>query len=60
MESQIGQLESDMKRLRFDLHSSRQNETESRSQLNMIHASERFLKSELSRLRLENDALQIK
>ena len=60
MESQIGQLESDMKRLRFDLHSSRQNETESRSQLNMIHASERFLKSELSRLRLENDGLQIK
>eukprot|EP00795_Rhopilema_esculentum_P017259 gene17259-8821_t len=55
IESQLGQMESDLKRVRFDLHSSRQQETELRGQLNSIHASERFLKSELSRLRLEND-----
>ena len=46
-----------MKRVRFELHSSRQQETELRAQLNTIHANERFLKSELSRLRLENEGI---
>ena len=57
MENQTSQLESDMKRLRLDLHSSRQQETELRGQLNTNYANERFLKSELSRLRIENDSL---
>lgn len=57
LENQTSQLESDMKRLRLDLHSSRQQETELRGQLNTNYANERFLKSELSRLRIENDSL---
>jgi len=59
-ESQISQYESDLKRVRFELHSSRQQETELRGQLSTIHASERFLKSELSRLRLENEGISQK
>eukprot|EP00794_Sanderia_malayensis_P000469 gene469-1113_t len=60
LESQTSQLESDMKRLRFELHSSRQQETELRAQLNTNYANERYLKSEISRLRTECDGFQQK
>lgn len=51
------QLEYELKRLRSDLHSVRQTESEFRTQVNSGLIAERHLNSEMEQLKSDNEAL---
>lgn len=53
-------MEADIKRLKADLHSSKQSEQELRSQVNNLVSGEKSVKNTLSQLQADNDALQSK
>jgi len=53
-------LEAEIKRLKADLHSSKQSEQELRSQVNNLISGEKSVKNTLSQLQADNDALQSK
>ena len=53
-------LESDIKRLKADLQSSRNCEQELRSQINNLMSGDKATKSELYQLRQDNESLQQK
>ncbi|RZF43465.1 hypothetical protein LSTR_LSTR001726 [Laodelphax striatellus] len=53
-------LEAEVKRLKLDLHSSRQTEQELRSQVNSLLSSEKVNKNEVCQLHLDNEELQSK
>lgn len=56
-EQQMCQLEYELKRLRSDLHSVRQTESEFRTQVNSGLIAERHLNSEMEQLKSDNEAL---
>lgn len=60
METTLNQTESDLKRMKLELLSSRQNEQDIRSQLHTVTANERSLKSELHQLKNDNEIYQQK
>ncbi|XP_066930416.1 macoilin-like [Clytia hemisphaerica] len=59
-EQQVCQMECDMKKLRSDLHSVRQTESEFRTQVNSSLIAERYMKAELDQLKSDNENLQQK
>ena len=59
-EQQVCQLECDIKKLRSDLHSVRQTESEFRTQVNASLIAERYMKAELDQLKSDNENLQQK
>lgn len=50
-------MECDMKKLRSDLHSVRQTESEFRTQVNSSLIAERYMKAELDQLKSDNENL---
>lgn len=56
--SRILRLESEIKRMRADLQSSRTNEQELRAQLGIVVASERSMKLDLNQTKQDNESLQ--
>ena len=59
-EQQVSQFESEVKKLRTEVHTIRQLEVQSRTQVNAGLISERYLKAEVVQLKTDNECLQQK
>lgn len=59
-EQQVAQLEFEVKKLRSEVHATKQTESETRTQFNASQIAERYLKAEMEQVRSDNETLQQK